>query len=156
MYYYVLLHIIKIFCILLHFTDCNVGLGLGLYGEKYTLRTSFISLWTYIGYACIIIILQVVLHVLFFILAMKAPLHGRHNDNIYTHYAFVDSFGFICCTSLISYDITCQYRLGIASVVIINFTIFSISELSPHYICVCVYVCIVIGNKSVNLYTLTS
>ena len=70
---------------LLHFTDCNVGLGLGLYGEKYTLRTSFISLWTYIGYACIIIILQVVLHVLFFILAMKAPLDGRHDTVLIMH-----------------------------------------------------------------------
>ena len=62
-----------------HVTDANVGIGLGLFGEKYTLRTSFVSLATYIGYICVIVVLQVVLHVLFLVLAIKAPLHGRRD-----------------------------------------------------------------------------
>ena len=57
-------------------TDVNVGIGLGLFTDKYTLKSASISLWIFIGYVCIIIILEVVLHVVFTISAFSAPIEG--------------------------------------------------------------------------------
>ena len=54
----------------------NVGIGLGLLGKKYDLRTSFDSLWTFIGYVEFFILLQIVMHVVFIIIAHKAPPEG--------------------------------------------------------------------------------
>ena len=55
----------------------NVGTGLWLLCEKYTLRTSLDSFWTFLGYIAFFVILEVVMHVVFTTSACKAPPKGR-------------------------------------------------------------------------------
>ena len=55
----------------------NVGIGLSLFSQRYSPSTSFISLWTFLGYIGLLVILEVVMHVVFIVSAMMAAPEGN-------------------------------------------------------------------------------
>ena len=60
----------------------NVGIGLSLFSAKYSPRTSSASLWTFLGFIGLVVILEIVLHVWFTISAFMAPLEGRERARV--------------------------------------------------------------------------
>ena len=54
----------------------NVGIGLSLFSEKYSLRTSSASVWTFVGFIGLVIILEIILHVWFTVYAFMGPKEG--------------------------------------------------------------------------------
>ena len=64
------------------FAVTNVGIGLSLFSAKYSPRTSSASLWTFLGFIGLVVILEIVLHVWFTISAFMAPLEGRERARV--------------------------------------------------------------------------